>query len=127
MGSFSSLEDAASLKRITPVSIVLLSIDRGQEWGAALMVRARNAGFHGNILVVTSGLGDREMLELMEKGCAGIFLKSQPISMLHQRIRSIASDRPRPTAILATMERVETRVPPIFTRRKRPLIIFNGS
>jgi hypothetical protein len=127
MGGFSSLEDAAPLNRITPVSIVLLSFDPGQETGASLMAGARKAGFHGNILVVTSGLRDREVLNLMEKGCAGIFLKSQPMSMLHQRIRSMASDRPRPTVILATMARVETRVLPIFTPLKRPLNIFNGN
>jgi DNA-binding NarL/FixJ family response regulator len=118
MGCYSSLEDAAPMNRITPVSIVLLSFDPSQETGAAVMARARNAGFRCNILVVTAGLRDREVLGLMEKGCAGIFLKSQPLSMLHQRIRSMASDRPGPTAVLATMQRVETRVLPILTPRE---------
>jgi DNA-binding NarL/FixJ family response regulator len=88
VGSFTSLEAALPLIQISRVDVVLLVINN--QTGADVVTRALAAGFGGRVIVV-AGICDPEVLRRLQRDCAGVFLQSQPISLLHQGIRSIAN------------------------------------
>ena len=72
------------------VDIVLLDINLGSEQGGAFLTRSKAVGFRGRVLVVTAGVGDREAAWLLNRGCSGIFVKTEPLRNLVERIRQIA-------------------------------------
>src|SRR5579864_8246765 len=90
-GECSAIDDAVDLIRTNPIDLVLLDINLGTEQGGSFLVRAQAAGYSGKILVVTAGLSEREAAWLLRRGCVGIFLKSEPLRVLFDRIRNVMS------------------------------------
>lgn len=88
-GECTTVEEALQLVSIRPVDIVLLDINLGSEQGGSFLTRAREAGYQGKVLVVTAGVSEREAAWLLNCGCSGIFLKSEPLPGLVERIRAI--------------------------------------
>lgn len=88
-GQFSRVEDAVELITRERVDIVLLDINLGAQQGGEFLNRARAAGYRGKVLVVTAGVSEREAAWLLQRGCAGIFLKELPPSALIERIRRV--------------------------------------
>lgn len=108
-GNVGCVEDAVEVIRRRPVDLVLLDINLGIEQGGSFLARARTAGYTGKVLVVTAGVGDREAAWLLNRGCSGIFLKTDPPAKLFDQIRSIMSDdrqldRVSVKAVLAQVE-----------------------
>ena len=100
-GECASVEDALRIVRRTPVDIVLLDIDLGSEQGGVFLNRAEGMGYRGKVLVVTAGVGAREAAWLLHRGCAGIFLKDEPVAHLVERIHEIVrGDQPLDQASL---------------------------
>lgn len=90
-GQCATVEDALELVSRIIVDIVLLDINLGAEQGGSFVTRARAGGFQGKVLVVTAGVSNREAVWLLKRGCAGVFLKQEPLSALVQRIRDVMS------------------------------------
>lgn len=90
-GQCATVEDALELVSRIIIDLVLLDINLGAEQGGSFVTRARAGGFQGKVLVVTAGISNREAVWLLKRGCAGIFLKQEPLSALVQRIRDVMS------------------------------------
>jgi two-component system, NarL family, nitrate/nitrite response regulator NarL len=84
-----SVDEALAILGSTPVDVVLLDFDLGPEKGTRFLVSARGRGFEGKTLVVTAGLSDAEVTELLRLGVAGIFLKHNSPAMLTKAIRKV--------------------------------------
>ncbi|MBZ5608262.1 MAG: response regulator transcription factor [Acidobacteriia bacterium] len=109
-GQTATIEEAVDIIQSQPVDIVLLDINLGSEQGGAFLGLAHDCGFRGRILVVTAGVSKREAARLLERGCAGIFLKHERPTLLIDRIRSIAhGEVPVPLSVPAgDLGQVET-------------------
>ena len=85
----STVEEGLRALRSSSVDIVLLDFDLGRERGGDFLVRAREQGFEGRVLIVTAGLSDADAAQLMSRGAAGIFLKHSSPSLLAKSIRTV--------------------------------------
>lgn len=92
VGQCASVETALELVSSVPVDVVLLDINLGSEQGGSFLLRARATGFSGKVLAVTAGVGNREAAWLLKRGCAGIYLKRDPHSILLRRVREIVHE-----------------------------------
>jgi len=83
----SSLVEAARIVKSREIDMVLLDLDLGTENGADLLDDLQTIGFEGKVILVTAGVNDRDVLGMIRKGIAGIFMKHNPPSLLVQGIR----------------------------------------
>ncbi len=83
-------EGLAALDR-AQVDIVLLDVDLGQERALDFVLGAASRGYSGRILVVTAGLSEKEAVQLVEAGVAGILHKHSEPGELCNAIRDVAS------------------------------------
>src|SRR5579864_3390219 len=75
VGEGATVSEGLEIVKTKAVDIVLLDINLGFEQGGAFPKLARAGGFSGKILVVTAGVSKLEAARLMQRGCAGVFLK----------------------------------------------------
>jgi two-component system, NarL family, nitrate/nitrite response regulator NarL len=85
----SSSEALRSLHGAEP-DVVVLDVDLGPERGIDFVVSAKASGFTGKILVVTAGISDREAIQLVQAGVAGILHKQNPTEVLCNTLRQVA-------------------------------------
>jgi two-component system nitrate/nitrite response regulator NarL len=71
------------------VDVVLLDYMLGDQPAASLVTTLRERGFGGRILLVTAGLPDREALQMISAGVAGIFHKQHAAEDLKRSIREV--------------------------------------
>jgi len=71
------------------VDVVLLDYMLGDQSAASLVAALRARGFGGRILLVTAGLPDREALQMISAGVAGIFHKQHAAEDLKRSIREV--------------------------------------
>jgi len=85
-------EALAAIDRQT-VDVVLLDYDLGEERGSRFVSLAAQRGFRGRVLVVTAGadLRERDVIQMISHGVAGIFLKHHPTATLAEAIRKVAN------------------------------------
>lgn len=89
VGEAATVGEGLEMVKNRPVDIVLLDINLGFEQGGAFLNLARAEGFSGKVLVVTAGVSKLEASRLMQRGCAGIFLKHERPQLLIEKIREI--------------------------------------
>ena len=89
IGEGATVHDGLEIVRTKAVDIVLLDINLGFEQGGAFLNLARAQGFSGKVLVVTAGVSKLEAGRLLQRGCAGIFLKHERPQLLIDKIRQI--------------------------------------
>src|SRR5277367_1869117 len=82
VGNCASSTEALELLKSSPVDLVLLDYDLGDEQGSSFLVESKRTGFAGKILMVTAGMSDAGTLRALEGGVAGIFLKHSPPAQL---------------------------------------------
>jgi DNA-binding NarL/FixJ family response regulator len=82
-------EEALRVLESREIDLILLDYDLGAETGSRFLVLAGRTGFQGRVLVVTAGLGDNEVAEMLRLGVTGIFLKHNPPSLLAKAIRKV--------------------------------------
>jgi DNA-binding NarL/FixJ family response regulator len=87
----SSIAEALDIVRSQPVDIVLLDHDLGEETGSDFLVRAREAGYSGRLLMLTAGMTGVDSIEAVRRGVAGIFLKHNSPALLSEAIRKVMS------------------------------------
>src|SRR5262249_5860664 len=92
VGECATVDEGVSIVRTNPVDLVLLDINLGLQQGGAFLNEARDQGYIGKVLVVTAGVSKLEAAKLLQKGCAGIFLKQESPQLLIERIRAIMAD-----------------------------------
>jgi two-component system nitrate/nitrite response regulator NarL len=106
IGEGATIGEGLQIIKTRPVDIVLLDINLGFEQGGAFLNLARAEGFSGKVLVVTAGVSKLEAGRLLQRGCAGIFLKHERPQLLIEKIREIMQgtghlDEQEPTSIVA--------------------------
>jgi len=85
-----SLAEGLEVLSRTPVDVVLLDFDLGDETGTNFVASANQAGYKGKILMVTAGMIPLEVTETRNLGVSGIFLKHNSPAVLLQAIRHVA-------------------------------------
>jgi len=83
-------EALASLDRANP-DVVLLDVDLGNGRGLDLVQQMKLRQTPVRVLVVTAGVTDREAVQLVQAGVAGIFHKNKAPEVLCSAIREVAA------------------------------------
>lgn len=89
VGAVSSPENALPEIAGAGVDVLLLDYDLGPYSAPEFVNALRRGGFGGKILLVTAGLPDREALEMIRAGVAGIFHKQHAPEDLRRSIREV--------------------------------------
>jgi len=116
-GEAATLDEGLDLVKAKAVDLVLLDIDLGLQQGGGFFSQARSAGFVGKVLVVTAGVGKVEAARLLQKGCAGIFLKHERPQLLIERIRQIMKGEAGPVSAGNSPIGEDIRLPQRQTRQ----------
>ena len=85
----SSIPEALEIIRTQSVDIVLLDHDLGEETGSDFLVRARETGYSGRLLMLTAGMSGIDSVEAVRSGVSGIFLKHNSPALLSEAIRKV--------------------------------------
>ncbi|HXW55984.1 MAG TPA: response regulator transcription factor [Candidatus Cybelea sp.] len=83
----SSAAEGLEILRSREIDVLLLDLDLGPERGTELLGSLRTGGFRGKILLVTAGLEESELPDLIRKGISGVFLKHGSPAALIRGIR----------------------------------------
>ena len=89
VGACSSVDEALAIVGEKKVDLVLLDYDLGKEPGTRFITEAAKLAFSGRILMITGGIGESVMLQALDRGAVGVFLKSSPLAELIQAIRRV--------------------------------------
>ncbi|MBZ5621034.1 MAG: response regulator transcription factor [Acidobacteriia bacterium] len=89
-GHCGTAAEALSMLRRSPVDIVLLDFDLGEDHGSHFISAAREAGYAGRILMITAGMTATESSIALQLGASGIFLKHNSPVTLAKAIRLVA-------------------------------------
>src|SRR5215469_3476000 len=89
-GDCGTAAEALDVLKHSPVDIVLLDSDLGDDHGSQFISSARRMGFSGKILMVTAGMTARESSSALQLGASGIFLKHDSPGALVKAIRTVA-------------------------------------
>lgn len=87
-----SVTEAARFIKST-IDVVLLDLDLGRERGSDLLDQLQKVQFAGKVLLVTAGVSDAEIPQLIRRGVGGVFLKNGSPAALIQGIRDTAEGK----------------------------------
>jgi DNA-binding NarL/FixJ family response regulator len=90
VGQCSTLEEAVTALAQTPIDVILLDYDMGEELGSDLLTTLRKTDNTATVLMVTGGLTDEVTVQVLEAGAAGIILKHSSPDQLVLAIRQVA-------------------------------------
>ena len=129
VGQAGSSAEAINLLDSTGANMVLLDVDLGSERALDFMAAARQAGFHGHVLIVTAGASDREALQLVQSGISGILHKQNSTEVLFETIRQVAAGRVSlekayVTSLFRPVERTLAQLHPKLTERDKTVLRF---
>jgi two-component system, NarL family, nitrate/nitrite response regulator NarL len=82
-----SVAEGLEILRSREIDILLLDLDLGPERGTELLESIAADRFRGKILLVTAGLEESELPDLIRKGVSGVFLKHGSPAALIRGIR----------------------------------------
>jgi len=125
-----TIEEALQVLRQKSIDIVLLDFDLGQCDGREFLRLARKQGFNGKILLVTAGVDDGAVSELIRSGVSGVFRKHDSAALLAQGIRDVMAGKVwLDQGQLQTALRTESTTPPSsgnrrFTEREQQVLSF---
>jgi DNA-binding NarL/FixJ family response regulator len=133
IGEGATVGEGLEIVKTRPVDIVLLDINLGFEQGGAFLNLARAEGFSGKVLVVTAGVSKFEAGRLLQRGCAGIFLKHQRPQLLIEKIREIMKgtdeiEREATNIVLTELKNGDREAQRPLTPRERQVLcgVFSG-
>jgi len=89
VGTCAHLADAQEHLSREKVDLVLLDYDLETEQGSQFLKDARNSASEPKVLMVTAGMNSAGMLNVLEEGASGIFLKHSPPAQLAEAIRRV--------------------------------------
>jgi two-component system nitrate/nitrite response regulator NarL len=93
VGDCSSSSEALRILKSREVDMILLDLDLGTERGSDLLEKLRAASFTGKVLLVTAGVNQNEVPNLIRKGISGIFMKHGSPALLVQGMREAMEGR----------------------------------
>jgi len=85
--------EALRVLKSREVDMILLDLDLGPERGADFLDRLRAESFKGKVLLVTAGVNQNEVPNLIRKGICGIVMKHGSPAVLVQGIREAMEGR----------------------------------
>jgi two-component system nitrate/nitrite response regulator NarL len=88
-----TMAEAIQVLKQRAVDIILLDYTLEQEHGGEVMRVLRQTGFQGKVLMVTAGLTNNQLRELIQLGISGVFLKHDSPASLANCIREVVSGR----------------------------------
>lgn len=83
----SSSTEALRIIKSREIDILLLDLDLGEERGADFLESLRVERFKGKVLLVTAGVNESDVPNLIRKGISGVFMKHDYPAELIQGIR----------------------------------------
>jgi two-component system, NarL family, nitrate/nitrite response regulator NarL len=83
----SSGAEALRIIKSRGIDVVLLDLDLGEENGIDFLESVRGEHFNGKVLLVTAGVNDGDVPNLIRKGISGVFMKHGYPAELIQGIR----------------------------------------
>ena len=126
----SSGADGMRIINSREIDIVLLDVDLGRERGVDFLESLRAEHFKGKVLLVTAGVNDSEVPNLIRKGVSGIFLKHGSPALLVQGIRETMAGKAQfdQDLLRRAFEGAEVQDPPQrrarLTERERRVLSF---
>ncbi len=90
-GHCGTAAEALEILKQTPVDVILLDYDLGEDHGEQFLAAALRNGYRGKTLMVTAGMSASESSMALKLGASGIFLKHNSPSSLSQAIRQVAA------------------------------------
>jgi two-component system, NarL family, nitrate/nitrite response regulator NarL len=93
MGQCASVSEAIQLLVSHPVDIVLLDYDLGKEKGSDLYRLAPPGISMGRTLILTGGMSNPELKQMLALGASGVFLKHDSPTLLAKGIREVHAGR----------------------------------
>ncbi|MGI9102776.1 MAG: response regulator [Terriglobales bacterium] len=84
-----TIDEALAVLSEHPIDLLLLDIDLGPIEGTELLRRLQSTRFKGRVLVITGGVDEARVRELLSMGVAGIFLKHNSPALLSQSIAQV--------------------------------------
>jgi DNA-binding NarL/FixJ family response regulator len=85
-----TIAEACAIVERCAIDVILLDFDLAGTPASQCVPVLRHAGYEGQILMVTAGMGDDQSSTALTLGVSGIFLKDHSPSMLRQAIRLVA-------------------------------------
>ena len=134
VGGCGTVAEALDTMSRTPVDVVLLDYDLGEDHGSHFITAARRAGYTGKVLMVTGGMSAKESSTALHLGASGVFLKHNSPGTLAKAVRSVMEGDiwvdPKVIQLMADRvdQREEERVSPLLTEREQQVLqgIFEG-
>ncbi len=135
VGNCGSVKEGLSILEKETVDVILLDYDLGDEHGMSLQKEAARRGFKGRVIMVTAGMSDQEMVNALENGVSGIFLKSNTPAHLVEAIGRVMRGEPwlDPKAMkavisLAVGKTLQQSEPQPLSERERAVLkgVFEG-
>jgi two-component system nitrate/nitrite response regulator NarL len=93
VGDCSSSGEALRILKSREVDMILLDLDLGTERGSDFLEKLRAEAFTGKVLLVTAGVNQNEVPNLIRKGISGIFMKHGSPALLIKGIREAMEGR----------------------------------
>jgi DNA-binding NarL/FixJ family response regulator len=111
VGSCGSVAEALGILEREYVDIVLFDNNLGDEHGLTFQRKARRNRFKGRVLIVTDRISDQDVVQVLENGASGIFLKNSASVQLTEAIRKVMKGEPSldPKAISAVISAATAR------------------
>jgi two-component system, NarL family, nitrate/nitrite response regulator NarL len=88
-----TIEEALQVLRRKSIDLVLLDFDLGETDGREFLRLAKVQGFKGKVLVVTAGVEDGAISELIRYGISGVFRKHDSAALLAEGIRDVMAGK----------------------------------
>ena len=82
-----SSTEALRILKSSEVDMVLLDLDLGKERGGDFLEQLKKTDYEGKVVLVTAGVSDSEVSDLIRKGIAGVFMKHDSPASLVEGIR----------------------------------------
>jgi two-component system, NarL family, nitrate/nitrite response regulator NarL len=129
-----TIDEALQVMRRKSIDLVLLDFDLGGRDGREFLRLARDQGFEGKVLVVTAGVDNAVISELVRSGISGVFRKHDSAALLAQGIRDVMAGKVwLDQTQLQTAFRAESATVPLsatrrFTEREQQVLsaVFEG-
>jgi DNA-binding NarL/FixJ family response regulator len=120
-------EEALDALARDSVNVALVDLDLGQARGHTFLRGARERGFGGRILLITSESQNHDAVELIRWGVNGIFMKQRTPELLVQAIRRLHAgeawlDAPHVEALMRAAVAGASRSVEQFTERERRVL-----
>jgi two-component system, NarL family, nitrate/nitrite response regulator NarL len=125
-----TIQEALHVLRRKSIDLVLLDFDLGEQDGREFLHLAREQGFNGKVLVVTAGIDQAAVSELIRSGVSGVFHKHDSAGLLAQGIRDVMAgkvwlDQEQLQTVLTPEVATPRAAPPRhFTERERQVLSF---